>query len=94
MKIIKSSALRKNLKNYLIEVSESKEPIIIPRSNNLEDDSIVMITLKEYTSLKANQEMNYLLSTKANRDRLNESLTQLEGNNIVEFDEDEFDFSA
>ena len=94
MKIVKSSALRKNLKNYLSEVSESKEPIIIPRSSDLEDDSIVMITLKEYTSLKANQEMHYLLSTKANRDRLNESLKQLEGNDTVEFDEDKFDFSA
>ena len=94
MKIVKSSALRKNLKNYLSEVSESKEPIIIPRSSDLEDDSIVMITLKEYTSLKANQEMHYLFSTKANRDRLNESLEQLEDNDTVDFDESKFNFSA
>jgi len=56
--------LRKNLKDCLKEVAESKEPIIIPRTMNLEDDSVVMISLKEYTSLKALKEIEYLLSTK------------------------------
>jgi len=85
--------LRKNLKDYLKEVAESKEPIIIPRTMNLEDDSVVMISLKEYTSLKALKEIEYLLSTKANRDRLSESLAQLENNDVVEFDEDTISFS-
>jgi len=80
MKIISSSNLRKNIKSYFEYVLEKKESIIVPINKNIENDAIVIISMSEYNSLKSSKETDYLLSTKANRDRLNESLSQLENN--------------
>ncbi|PIY07564.1 MAG: prevent-host-death protein [Flexibacter sp. CG_4_10_14_3_um_filter_32_15] len=50
---------------------------------NLKNCFNKIISLKEYNSIK---ETNYLLSTKANRDRLNKSIQEMQESKTVKFD--------
>ena len=81
MKAISISSLRSKMKYYFDLVSNSMDVIIVTRNNN-DEDAIVIMSIKEYNSLK---ETEYLLSTSANRKRLEESMQQAEDGKTVSY---------
>lgn len=84
MKAITISTLRKDIKKHFDYVSKSMEVLIIPRSK--EEDTVVVMSIQEYNSLK---ETEYLLSTSANRNRLAESISQMEEGDLISYNPEE-----
>ena len=70
---VTATSLREKLNHYLDRAARSFEVIVVSR-NNEEDDSVVIMSLKEYNALT---ETDRLLSTSANRKRLSESISQV-----------------
>lgn len=86
MKAITISNLRSRIKYYFDTVINSSEVLIVPRKNDDEDESVVIMSLKHYNALL---ETNYLLSTNANKDRLLESSKRAESGKTREVNLDE-----
>lgn len=74
---------RNELKNFLDKVENDNETIIIKRNSGT---ASVVISLEEYNSI---METAYLLSTKANRDHLRQSIDQMEAGNLKQINDDE-----
>lgn len=79
--IMPFSAVRANFKQVLDHVCADHAPVIVTRPSG---ESVVMLSESDYASL---QETLYLLSSRANADRLFESMAQIERQQVhhVEF---------
>ncbi|MCC6541256.1 MAG: type II toxin-antitoxin system Phd/YefM family antitoxin [Flavobacteriales bacterium] len=72
---VTATSLREKLKSYLDRVSNSMETLIVSRGSN-ERDAVVIMSIETYNALT---ETNYLMSTHANRERLEASIAALQG---------------
>lgn len=72
MQAVSMTQLRSNMKKYLDDVSKSSDVIVVSRA--LENEAVVIISMKEYNALT---ETGHLVSTPANRQRLHDSMDQL-----------------
>jgi antitoxin YefM len=80
MKAANYSEFRSNLKQFLDEVENDNETLIIKRGSG---NGTVLISLDEFNSM---METGHLLRSKANAERLHESIRQINERNIVELD--------
>lgn len=77
MQVSNYSEFRKNLKAHLDRVTEDREPLVVHRQSG---KTVVVVALEDYNAW---EETEYLLSTKANRDELRESISQLKAGKIL-----------
>ncbi len=80
MQAVSISQLRNNLKKYLDDVIKSSDTVVVSRTS---EEAVVIISLKEFNSLT---ETGHLLETPANRQRLRDSISQLEKGKTTKFD--------
>ena len=80
MKAVNFTEFRTKLKKFLDDVENNHETLIIKRKSG---KGTVMLSLDEYNSL---METVHLLSSKANADRLYESIRQVEKGETVKHD--------
>lgn len=78
---INYTELRKSLKKNLDLTSDNHETLIVHRPNG---KSVVVLSLEDYNSIT---ETDYLLSSKANAERLYKSIEEVKaGSNLIKFD--------
>ena len=78
---INYTELRKSLKKNLDLTSDNHETLIVHRPNG---NSVVVLSLEDYNSIT---ETDYLLSSKANAERLYKSIEEVKaGSNLIKFD--------
>ncbi len=78
MKAVFYSQARNNLRDIINKVCDDFDEYIITTKD---DKSAVLISYDEYSAMK---ETMYLLSSKNNRDRLNDAVDQIENSKFVE----------
>ncbi|HHD83325.1 MAG TPA: type II toxin-antitoxin system prevent-host-death family antitoxin [Campylobacteraceae bacterium] len=78
MQAVNYSHARNNLKSLIDDVDENFEEYLITTKNNTK---AMLISVDEYNAMK---ETLYLLSTPANRERLLESIQQIEAGRFAE----------
>jgi len=78
MKAANFTEFRTKLKQYLDDVEDNNETLIIKRGSG---NGTVLISLNEFNSI---METVHLLSSKSNADRLFESIRQMKAGNKVE----------
>jgi len=83
MQVVDIKEANNNFKSIFDSVYYDNEEVIIHKSKN---ENVVVIPLEEYNSIK---ETNYLLSSKNNRERLYESIKELDSGKVIEIDIDE-----
>lgn len=77
MTTISYSALRQNLRSVMDTINTDRSVYEISRAGQ---ETVVMMSKHDYDSL---QETLYLLSSKANADRLHESIQQAKAGNLL-----------
>jgi len=77
MKVVNYSEFRNNLTQNLNAVNEDKEIVIVSRTQG---KNVVVMDLDEYNSI---QETFHLMSTKANRKRLEEAAAEMNKNKFI-----------
>lgn len=77
MKVVNYSEFRNNLTQNLNAVNEDKEIVIVSRTQG---KNVVVMDLDEYNSIR---ETLHLMSTKANRKRLEEAVTEMNKNKFI-----------
>jgi len=77
VKIVNYSEFRNNLSQNLNAVNDDREIVIVSRTQG---KNVVVMDLDEYNAI---QETLHLTSTKANRKRLEEAITEMNNNKFV-----------